>query len=104
MPKDIKTMEDFSEFAGLSRPTVSKYFNDPSSVRKSTRKIVEAAILRSGYKPNLFASNRRTHILGVIVPEFQRSILYVADTSHTGFGGFGRLYGFHAKLRRTTGA
>ncbi|MDQ0997594.1 DNA-binding LacI/PurR family transcriptional regulator [Phyllobacterium ifriqiyense] len=68
MPKDIKTMEDFSEFAGLSRPTVSKYFNDPSSVRKSTRKIVEAAILRSGYKPNLFASNRRTHILGVIVP------------------------------------
>lgn len=71
MHKDIKTMEDFSEFAGLSRPTVSKYFNDPSSVRKSTRDIVEAAIGKSGYKPNLFATNlyrRRTHILGVIVP------------------------------------
>ncbi|MEP7452790.1 LacI family DNA-binding transcriptional regulator [Phyllobacterium sp. SB3] len=71
MPKDIKTMEDFSEFAGLSRPTVSKYFNDPSSVRKTTRDIVEAAIRSSGYKPNIFATNlyrRRTHILGVIVP------------------------------------
>ncbi len=71
MPKDIKTMEDFSEYAGLSRPTVSKYFNDPTSVRKTTRDIVEAAIISSGYKPNLFASNlyrRKTHILGVIVP------------------------------------
>ncbi|MHC1547274.1 LacI family DNA-binding transcriptional regulator [Phyllobacterium sp. K27] len=68
MPKDIKTMEEFSEFAGVSRPTVSKYFNDPSSVRKSTRDTIEAALLSSGYKPNIFATNRRTHILGVIVP------------------------------------
>jgi DNA-binding LacI/PurR family transcriptional regulator len=71
MPKDIKTMENFSEFVGLSRPTVSKYFNDPDSVRRSTRDIIEAAILRSGYQPNLSATNlsrRRTHVLGMIVP------------------------------------
>ncbi|WP_040855943.1 LacI family DNA-binding transcriptional regulator [Phyllobacterium sp. YR531] len=64
-------MEDFAEFAGLSRPTVSKYFNDPSSVRKTTRDIVETALAKSGYKPNIFATNlyrRKTHILGVIVP------------------------------------
>ncbi|MBD8555980.1 LacI family DNA-binding transcriptional regulator [Rhizobium sp. CFBP 8762] len=64
-------MEDFSEFVGLSRPTVSKYFNDPSSVRQKTRQIIEQAIATSGFRPNLFAVNlnrRRTNILGVIVP------------------------------------
>ncbi|CAN7199680.1 LacI family transcriptional regulator [Phyllobacterium sp. LjRoot231] len=67
----IKTMEDFSAFVGLSRPTVSKYFNDPNSVRKKTREIIEAAIKQSGFRPNIFAVNlnrRRTNILGIIVP------------------------------------
>lgn len=67
----IKTMEEFSRFVGLSRPTVSKYFHDPASVRKTTRAKIEEAIARSGYKPNLFAVNlnrRRSNILGVIIP------------------------------------
>lgn len=71
MDRQIKTMEDFSEFVGLSRPTVSKYFNDPGSVRKKTRDAIEAAIKQSGFRPNIFAVNlnrRRTNILGVIVP------------------------------------
>ncbi|SFI72160.1 DNA-binding transcriptional regulator, LacI/PurR family [Phyllobacterium sp. CL33Tsu] len=71
MKKPIKTMEDFSEFVGLSRPTVSKYFNDPNSVRSSTRAIIEAAVKQSGFRPNIFAVNlnrRRTNILGIIVP------------------------------------
>jgi DNA-binding LacI/PurR family transcriptional regulator len=69
--KPIKTMEDFSAFVGLSRPTVSKYFNDPNSVRKTTREIIEAAVKQSGFRPNIFAVNlnrRRTNILGLIVP------------------------------------
>ncbi|WP_245492498.1 LacI family DNA-binding transcriptional regulator, partial [Mesorhizobium sp. M4A.F.Ca.ET.020.02.1.1] len=37
-------MEDFSDFVGLSRTTVSKYFNDPNSVRKNTRSAIEAAL------------------------------------------------------------
>ena len=64
-------MEDFSEFVGLSRPTVSKYFNDPSSVRPKTRDRIEAAVRESGFRPNIFAVNlnrRRTNILGVIIP------------------------------------
>lgn len=70
--KPIKTMEDFSEFVGLSRPTVSKYFNDPTSVRKKTRDIIEAALKDSGFRPNIFAVNlnrRRSNILGIIVPD-----------------------------------
>uniref|UniRef100_UPI003100D066 LacI family DNA-binding transcriptional regulator n=1 Tax=Neorhizobium sp. EC2-8 TaxID=3129230 RepID=UPI003100D066 len=64
-------MEDFSEFVGLSRPTVSRYFNDPSSVRKKTRDAIEEAIKKSGFKPNLFAVNlnrRRSNIIGIIIP------------------------------------
>lgn len=71
MPKPIKTMEDFSEYVGLSRPTVSKYFNDPSSVRKKTRDTIELALRKSGFKPNMFAVNlnrRRSNIIGIIIP------------------------------------
>lgn len=69
--KKIRTMEDFSEFVGLSRPTVSKYFNDPFSVRKKTRDTIEVALKKSGYRPNMFAVNlnrRRSNIIGVIIP------------------------------------
>ncbi|WP_210725909.1 LacI family DNA-binding transcriptional regulator [Modicisalibacter radicis] len=68
---DIRTMEEFSAFVGLSRPTVSKYFNAPESVRPSTRQRIETAIEASGFTPNLFATNlkrTRTRVLGIIVP------------------------------------
>lgn len=71
LDKPIKTMEDFAEFVGLSRPTVSKYFNDPKSVRGKTRDLIEIAVKQSGFRPNIFAVNlnrRRTNILGVIIP------------------------------------
>lgn len=71
MAKSIRTMEDFSSFVGLSRPTVSKYFNDPSSVRKKTRDVIEEALKKSGFRPNIFAVNlnrRRSNIIGIVVP------------------------------------
>lgn len=80
--KNIRTMEDFSEFVGLSRPTVSKYFNDPDSVRPQTRIRIETAIKVSGFRPNLFAVNlnrRRTTILGIIIPN-QLDHFYMAMT------------------------
>ncbi|MDR6432155.1 DNA-binding LacI/PurR family transcriptional regulator [Brucella pseudogrignonensis] len=80
--KNIRTMEDFSEFVGLSRPTVSKYFNAPDSVRPKTRTLIEAAIKTSGFRPNLFAVNlnrRRTTILGIIIPN-QIDHFYMALT------------------------
>lgn len=71
MTKGIRTMEEFSAFVGFSRPTVSKYFNDPSSVRPSTREKIEAALKKSGFRPSIFAVNlnrRRSNILGIIIP------------------------------------
>lgn len=85
-------MEDFAEFVGLSRPTVSKYFNDPSSVRLTTREKIEAALKESGFRPNMFAVNlnrRRSNIVGIIVPDstdpfymaLTRRIELIANTS-----------------------
>ena len=40
----IRNMEEFSVASGISRPTVSRYFHDPDSVRKSTREKIERAL------------------------------------------------------------
>ena len=70
--KKIGTMEEFAEAVGLSRPTVSKYFHDAASVRPNTRVKIEAAIKKTGFRPNIFAVNlnrRRSKIIGLIVPD-----------------------------------
>ena len=72
-------MEEFAAISGLSRPTVSKYFNDPDSVRSSTRERIEAAINKYDYRPNIFAINQNrklTKNIGIVVP-------YLADPFFT---------------------
>lgn len=66
-----KTMEDFARSCGVSRPTLSKYFDDPTSVKPATRKRIEEALRSSDYQPNLFARNlnrKRTRSIGIVVP------------------------------------
>jgi len=73
--KKIRNMTEFSEAIGISRPTVSKYFHDPDSVRETTRRKIEAAIAEYNYHPNLFAINQNrksTKTIGIMVP-------YLAD-------------------------
>ena len=67
----IRNMEEFASISGISRPTVSKYFNDPDSVRASTRAKIEDALKKHAYQPNVFAMNqnrRTTKNIGVVVP------------------------------------
>ena len=69
--KKIKNMDDFAAVSGISRPTISKYFNDPDSVRASTRKRIESALKKYNYTPNFFAVNQNrklTKNIGIIVP------------------------------------
>lgn len=69
--KKIRNMEDFAAVSGISRPTVSKFFNDPNSVRKSTREKIEAALEKYDYRPNIYAVNqnrRQTRNIGLVVP------------------------------------
>jgi len=73
--RKIRNMEEFAEVSGISRPTVSKYFNDPDSVRKTTRSRIEAALEAYDYRPNIFAINQNrklTKTIGILVP-------YLAD-------------------------
>lgn len=67
----IRNMEDFAAVSGISRPTVSKYFNDPDSVRASTRERIEKALETYDYRPNIFAMNQNrklTKNVGIVVP------------------------------------
>ncbi len=67
----IRNMEEFSAASGISRPTVSRYFQDPESVRKSTREKIERALAEFDYRPNMFAVNlnrRNPRNIGIIVP------------------------------------
>ena len=71
----IKNMEEFAALSGISRPTVSKYFHDPESVRPTTRARIEEALERFDYRPNIYAVNQNrklTKNIGIVVP-------YLAD-------------------------
>ena len=71
----IRNMEEFAAVSGISRPTVSKYFHDPASVRQSTRSRIEAALEKFDYRPNIYAINQNrqlTKTVGIVVP-------YLAD-------------------------
>lgn len=73
--KNIRNMEEFAALCGVSRPTVSKYFHDRQSVRRTTREKIESALKRCDYRPNIFAVNQNrklTKNVGIVVP-------YLAD-------------------------
>jgi DNA-binding LacI/PurR family transcriptional regulator len=71
MKKKIRTMEELAEAIAVSRPTLSRFFQDPSRVRASTRARIEAGLAKVDYVPNFFAINmnrKSTRLIGVIVP------------------------------------
>lgn len=71
----IRNMEEFAALSGLSRPTISKYFHDPASVRPTTRQRIEAALAEHDFRPNIYAMNQNrslTKSVGIVVP-------YLAD-------------------------
>ncbi|MEP5152823.1 LacI family DNA-binding transcriptional regulator [Planktotalea sp.] len=71
MESKIRNMEEFAAASGISRPTISKYFNDPDSVRNSTREKIEDALKTYDYRPNVYAMNQNrklTRNVGIVVP------------------------------------
>ncbi|MCX7567663.1 LacI family DNA-binding transcriptional regulator [Sulfitobacter sp. F26169L] len=69
--RKLRNMEEFAVASGISRPTLSKYFNDPASVRRSTRERIEQALKQYDYRPNVYAVNQnrsKTKNIGVVVP------------------------------------
>lgn len=67
----IDTMEHLSEAIGVSRPTLSRYFQDPERVSRTSRERIQRGLDRVEYVPNFFATrmNRAsTGMIGVIIP------------------------------------
>lgn len=67
----INTMEELSTAIGVSRPTLSRYFQSPESVRGSTAEKIRLGLEKVEYVPNFFATrmNRKTSgMIGVIIP------------------------------------
>ena len=75
----IRNMVEFARISGISRTTVSKYFNYPSSVRTSTRARVEqhrpAACRNVGYEDRCPPRPRQIHLRRHRLKSSCRSIL-----------------------------
>jgi len=67
----INTMKELSDTIGISRPTLSRYFQDPALVRPGTSQKIRDLLETVDYVPNFFATrmNRKTTgMIGVIIP------------------------------------
>ena len=63
------TLRDVAELAGVSTKTVSRVVNNQGEISQSTRRRVQAAIERLGYRPNILARSlvdRRSDTLAVV--------------------------------------
>lgn len=67
----VQTMQELADYVGLSRQTISKFFNDPDTVSKKNRERIKQAIRITGFQPNLFARNlkrNKSKVIGIIIP------------------------------------
>ncbi|RJE79614.1 LacI family transcriptional regulator [Paracoccus sp. JM45] len=67
-------MKELSVAIGISRPTLARYFEDPSSVRPTTAAKIQVALSKVDYVYNFLATrqNRKsTGIIGVIIPHYK---------------------------------
>ena len=85
----MATIRDVSKIAGVSVATVSRTLSKPDKVSSKTRKIVEEAILKTNYKPDILARNFRTRKSSTVVvlvpdianPFFSRVIRGIEQTA-----------------------
>ena len=67
----MASMADVARLAGVSTATVSRYLNDPETVKEHTRNKVKNAISQTHYSPNILARNFRrgsTSLIAVMLP------------------------------------
>ena len=77
MPTDKLTIRQIATLAGTSRSTVSRVLNNHPSVSPKVREQVLDVIAETGYQPDPVArslSNRRSYIIGLVVPLAVRSL------------------------------
>ncbi|MBS5284901.1 MAG: LacI family DNA-binding transcriptional regulator [Clostridiales bacterium] len=76
------TMADIARMAGVTKSTVSRYFNG-GSVKESTRDRIQEIIEQYNYEPNTFArlKARESNVIGVVVPTLNSKVTSRVITS-----------------------
>lgn len=96
MPGKI-TMDDIASMAGVTKSTVSRYFNG-GSVKESTRDRIQQIIREYNYEPNAFArlKARESNVIGVVLPTLNSKITSRVVTS---IGRYLREQGYEALIK-----
>lgn len=92
------TIYDVAREAKVSMATVSRVINGTAVVKDETKKRVQDAIARLGYRPNAVArglASKRTRTIGVIVPDV--SAAFVAEMVR-GIEDIATMYDYHIIL------
>ena len=96
MPRKI-TMADIADMAGVTKSTVSRFFNG-GSVGDATRQKIQEIIREYNYEPNTFArlKARESNVAGVVVPSLNSKITSRVVTS---VGRYLREQGYEALIK-----
>jgi DNA-binding LacI/PurR family transcriptional regulator len=97
----MASMKDVARLADVSESTVSRVINKSIPVDEATRRVVEEAIRKLNYKPNLLAKGLRiksSQIIGLVVPEivhhtFASFIQFIEESTFA--RGYGLIVGNH---------
>jgi DNA-binding LacI/PurR family transcriptional regulator len=90
------TLKTLATILGYTPATISKALRDSTDISEKTRQIVKDKAEELGYHPNIMARSlikRRSHILGVIVPDLGHS--FFADLTR-GIYEKARSYGYES--------
>ena len=91
------TMADIAELAGVTKSTVSRYFNG-GSIKEETRKKIQNVVKENNYIPNSFArlKAKESNTVGVIVPTLNSKVTSRVVTS---VGRYLRSQGYEALIK-----
>ncbi len=70
-------LQDIANIVGVTKMTVSRYFNDPQSVAPKTREKISKVIDESGFIPNkvpAIMSKSSSRSIGLIIPSFSNLV------------------------------
>lgn len=90
-------MDDIANMAGVTKSTVSRYFNG-GSVKESTRERIQEIIRAYNYEPNTFArlKAKESNVIGVVLPTLNSK---VSSRVVTSIGRYLRQQGYETLIK-----
>ncbi len=66
------TFSDIAKYTNFSKTTISRYFNNPDSLKLENQQIISDALVKLNYQENKVArilANGKTEFIGIIIPD-----------------------------------